>query len=96
MSTARLPTDALNVKSTGCAEFGTVNVLVTGLKVPIGNGGIVTFAFDALTTVNAWSPMPEFTTSTVTVPDPAVIASNPAWLPGNTSVTVSTGTHTPG
>ncbi len=39
--------------------------------------------------------MPELTTSTVTVPDPAVIASNPAWLPGNTSVTVSTGTHTP-
>ncbi len=46
MSTARLLTDARNVKSTDCPGFGTVKLVVTGLKVPIGNGGLVTFAFD--------------------------------------------------
>ena len=66
------------MKSTGCPGFGMVNVLVTGLKVPIGNGGIVILAFDALTRVRACRPMPELITSTVTVPDPAGIASNPA------------------
>ena len=43
--------DARRVKSTGCPGFGIVNVAVTGLYVPRGNDGIVTFAFVALTTV---------------------------------------------
>jgi len=44
--------DALSVKSTGSAELGLVNVAVTGLNVPIGNPGIVTFALVAETTVS--------------------------------------------
>ena len=40
---------ALNVKSTACPGFGTVNVAVTGLNVPGVNAGIVTVAFVALT-----------------------------------------------
>jgi len=39
------------VKSTGCDEFGTVKVAVTGLNVPGVNAGMVTFAFVALITV---------------------------------------------
>ena len=43
--------DALSVKSVGCPGFGRVNVAVTGLNVPGGNAGIVTFAFVAETSV---------------------------------------------
>lgn len=44
--------DARSVKSTAWPGFGIVNVAVTGLTVPGGNGGIVTFAFVELTTLN--------------------------------------------
>ena len=40
---------ALKVKSTGWAVFGTLNIAVTGLNVPIVNAGILTVAFVALT-----------------------------------------------
>lgn len=66
-------------------------MLVTGAYVPGVNAGIVTFAFDELTSVNACSPIPVFAASIVTDPEPAVTASNTAELPGNTSVTVSVG-----
>ncbi len=88
--------DARSVKSTGCEEFGRVNVAVTGLVVPNAKAGIFTFAFVALTTEKPCKPIVVFTMSTVTTPDPALIASNPARLPGKTSVTVSVGTQTPG
>jgi hypothetical protein len=42
---------ALNVRSTGWPAFGTVNVAVTGLNVPIVNAGIFTTAFVALISV---------------------------------------------
>ena len=51
MRTAYLRDSARNVKSTGCETFGTVKLAVTGLKVPDENDGIVTSAFDELTTV---------------------------------------------
>ena len=66
-------------------------MLVTGAYVPGVNAGIVTFAFDELTSVNPCNPNPVFAASTVTDPEPAVTASNTAELPGNTSVTVSVG-----
>jgi len=52
ISTELTREDALSVKSTGCDPFGRVNVVVTGLNVPGGNAGIVTFAFVAETTVS--------------------------------------------
>ncbi len=48
--TALILAPARNVKSTGWAGLGTVNVAVTGAVVPNGNAGIVTFALVALTT----------------------------------------------
>lgn len=51
----------------------------------------MTFAFVALTSDMFCSPRPVLAWSTVTDPLPAVIASNAAALPGNTSVTVSVG-----
>ena len=96
ISTVLVRDAARSVKSTGCAVFGTVNVAVTGLVVPNGNAGTETLAFDTLTTLRLWSPMPMFTMSTVTEPAPAVIAWNAPELPGNTSVTVSVGVQTPG
>ena len=86
--------EALSVKSTGCDGLGTVNVAVTGVKVPGRNAGIDTLAFVALTTVNPCSPMNELVlASTVTDPEPAKTASNALRLPGVTSVIVSDGVH---
>jgi hypothetical protein len=73
-----------------------VNVAVTGLNVPGGYPGIVTFAFVAETTVKLCSPMNELSPmSTVTLPGPAVIESNTPALPGETSVIVNDGVHVP-
>jgi hypothetical protein len=73
-----------------------VNVAVTGAVVPGLNAGTTTFAFVALTTVNPSSPIPESAMSTVTEFGPAVIDVKAFKLPGNTSVTVIVGVHTPG
>ena len=56
------------MKSTGCAVFGTVNVVVTGLNVPLVKDGIVTVALDELSNVRPCKPGFEFAGSTVTVP----------------------------
>lgn len=84
------------MKSTACPAFGRVNVTVTGLVVPNVNDGIVTLALLAFTRVSPCNPMPAFTKSTVTEPEPGVIASKAAALPGKTSVTVRVGVHVPG
>jgi len=52
---------ARKVKSGGSAGFGTVKVAVTGLNVPGVNGGMVTTALVALTTVNDCNPVPALT-----------------------------------
>lgn len=87
---------ARRVKSIGCDGLLRVNVTVTGLYVPGGNDGTVTFALTAFVTPSACRPTPAVDASTVTLPGPAVTASNPPLLPGNTSVTVSVGVQTPG
>ncbi len=87
---------ALKVKSTGCDVFGIVNVVVTGPNVPSVNAGMFTVAFVALTSDSPCNPFPVLIGSTVTDPDPAVIASNWAAPPGRVSVIVSVGVQTPG
>ena len=53
MRTPEIRLVARNVKSTGCPGLGTVNVAVTGSKVPNENAGMFTLALDALTSENA-------------------------------------------
>lgn len=60
-----------------------------------GKAGIVTLAFDELTRVKLCKPGPESTGSTVTEPAPDVMDAKAEELPGNTSVTVSTGVQGP-
>jgi hypothetical protein len=64
--------------------------------VPGGNGGTLTIAFVAVTTVRPCSPIPTLAGSTVTEFCPAVMDVNAFRLPGLTSVMVSEGVHTPG
>lgn len=95
IKTANGRDEALSVKSTGCDAFGLVNIAVTGVVVPNGNAGMLTFAFDELTSVMLCRPPLVSAMLTVTEPGPAVIASNTPELPGNASVTVSVGVQGP-
>ena len=68
---------------TGKFGLGTVKVAVTGLNVPGVNAGIVTTAFEALTTVKVCIPVPALIESAVTVPSPLVIAKEDSDGSGN-------------
>lgn len=86
---------ARSVKSTGCPGFGAVNVTVTGPKVPAGNAGMLTFAFEAVITLKPVRPLPESAGSTVTDPAPAVIDVKAPEEPGKFSVTERVGVQPP-
>ena len=69
--------------STGKVALITVKVAVTGLNVPGVKAGILTTAFEALTTVKVCSPVPALIESTVIVPFPLVIANDDSDGSGN-------------
>lgn len=88
---------ALRVKLTGKFAFITVKVAVTGKKVPGVKAGMLIITFEELPTEKFCNPVPLFIESTVTVPEPDVIASKACKPPGNRfglSIIVKTGVQT--